>query len=125
MEIYSQKAPTKSNSAKAIILLFIVLAATCILMFCANYLPYTGIITLAVLFAAACAVYRILNNTTFDITYTLYADRLVFMRKYGYLAWENEVFPTDEAKFFPDRIEYNKKTYAFYPDKKMQELLNM
>lgn len=125
MEIYSQQAPAKGNAAKTLVFLFIVLAATCILMFCANYLPYTGLITLAILFVAACAVYKILNNTTFDITYKLYGDRLVFVRKYGYLTWENEVFPTNEAKFFPDRIEYNKKTYAFYPDEKMKQLLNM
>lgn len=123
--IYTQKAPDKSNAWLTLVgyVAFVVLII--VLLLVVNFLSYKGILTLAVYALGAYGTYKILNKTTFDITYTLYEDRLVFMRKYGKMTWEGEVFPFNEAKFYPDRIEHRKKIYKFYPDETLRTHLGI
>lgn len=123
--IYTQKAPDKSNVWKTLLVYCAFVVFIVILRIIANAMPYSGILMLAVFALGAYGTYQILKETTFDITYTLYEDRLVFVRKYGRMSWENEVFPFDEAKFYPDKIEHRDKTYKFYPDDKLKELLGI
>ena len=95
----------------------------CLMLFLANYLPFSGIISLCVIFLFALSVHKLMNKTVFDITYVLYEDKLVFNRKYGKIEMEAETFPLDETEFTKTEIKHNGKTYPFYPDEKMAELL--
>ena len=122
---YTQKAPQKGNAGLRS-LAFVLLAVGIIaLLVVANLLPYSGITTLVVFALGAVLIYRLLSNTVFDITYALFEDRLVFIRKYGKMEWECEVFPFDEAVFYRDRIEHTGKTYEFAPDDKLVEFLGI
>lgn len=123
--IYLQKAPEKGN-AKSRTIAFIGVAVIMIaLLAVVNRLPYSGILSLVVFAVGAYFVYKLLSSAVFDITYALYENKLVFLRKYGNLTWECEVFPFDEAKFYPHKIEHRGKTYNFCPDDKLRELLNV
>lgn len=122
---YTQKAPSLGN-AKVRSLGFIALTVAFIAaLVIVNFLPYSGVLTLIVFGAGAVAIHRLLNSTVFDITYSLYENKLVFIRKYGRMEWECEVFPFEEAKFYADKIEHRGKTYAFYPDDKLKEFLGI
>ncbi len=123
--IYKQKAPGKSNAGVRVLALGAIVLAVCVLLFVASNLPYSGISTIVVFALAAFSINKLLNETVFDITYALYENRLVFLRKYGRIEWENEVFLLDEAKFFEDRIEHRGKVYSFFPDDKLKELLGI
>ncbi|MBQ8003358.1 MAG: hypothetical protein IJ297_07950 [Clostridia bacterium] len=123
--IYTQKAPLKmGEGAKLGIFILITLALILVLMI-ANALPYSGILTIVVLALGAYAIYKYMCAAVFDITYTLYKDKLVFVRKYGKMEWECEVFPFDEAKFSEGSISHRGKSYKFYPDNKLKELLGV
>ncbi|MBR5535488.1 MAG: hypothetical protein IKU60_02435 [Clostridia bacterium] len=122
---YKQKAPEKGN-AKSRSLAFVLLTAVFIvLLVIANLLPYSGILTLVVFVLGAISIHRLLSNTVFDVTYALFDDKLIFIRRYGRIEWECEVFPFDEAKFYKDKIEHRGKTYEFYPDEKLMEFLGI
>lgn len=122
---YTQKAPSLGN-AKVRSLGFIALTVAFIAaLVIVNFLPYSGVLTLIVFGVGAIAIHRLLSSTVFDITYSLYENKLVFIRKYGRMEWECEVFPFDEAKFYVDKIEHRGKTYAFYPDDKLKEFLGI
>ena len=122
---YTQKAPVKSN-VKARAALFVLLTVGIIvLLVIANLLPYSGITTLAIFALGAVMIHKLLSDSVFDITYALFDDRLVFIRKYGRLEWECEVFPFDEAKFYRDKIEHRGKAYDFCPDDKLVEYLGI
>lgn len=123
--VYTQKAPEKSNVRGRTALFFAVLIVFIALLVVVNMLPYSGILTLVLFAAVACFIHKLLNGTVFDITYALYEDKLVFIRKYGKMEWECEVFPFEEAKFYADKIEHRGKTYEFYPDDKLKEFLGV
>ncbi len=123
--IYTQKAPVGGNAGGRLLMLCGIVVVVMVLLFVVNGLPYSGILTLAVFAVAAVLVHKLLNKTVFDITYALYEDKLVFLRKYGKMEWENEVFPFDEAKFYADKIEHRGKVYPFSPDAKLKQLLNI
>lgn len=123
--IYTQKAPQHGNVGGRTIMLFGIIVLVIVLLFAVNTLPYSGILTLAVFALAALMVHKLLNHTVFDVTYALYTDKLVFLRKYGKIEMECEVFPFDEAKFYPDKIEHRGKVYSFAPDTQLKQLLNI
>lgn len=123
--IYSQKAPVKSNAAARVLLFTALLALFCLLLFAAANLPYSGIITLSVIFLFALCTYNLMKTTVFDITYVLCEDKLVFNRRYGKIEMETETFPLNETEFEENAIIYCGKTYAFYPDEKMKEHLGI
>lgn len=121
--LYKQKAPKQGNTGVRVAAFCVIVAMVCVLLFIASNLPYSGISTIGIFALAAFSINKLLNKTVFDITYALYENRLVFLRKYGRIEWENEVFPFDEAKFFEDKIEHRGKVYSFAPDDKLKELL--
>lgn len=122
---YTQKAPQKGD-AKRRSIVFVLLAACIIaLLVVANLLPYSGITTLVIFAVGAILIHKLLSESVFDITYALFDDKLTFIRKYGRMEWECEVFPFDEAKFYRDRIEHRGKTYDFAPDDKLVEYLGI
>ncbi|MBQ8541395.1 MAG: hypothetical protein IJ435_07985 [Clostridia bacterium] len=122
---YTQKAPIKGN-AKLSMTAFVLLAlAIMVLLVVVNFLPYSGILTLCVFALGAYFIHRLLNRTIFDVTYALFDDKLIFLRKYGIVEWECEVFPFDEAKFYADKIEHRGKSYEFHPDEKLKEFLGI
>ena len=123
--IYTQKAPGKNRPGLRIALFVLCIAIVCVLLFVASNLPYSGISTLVIILLCSLAANAIMKKTMFDITYTLYEDKLVFMRKYGRLSWENETFYLNEAKFFEDKIMVGKSSYEFHPDDKLKELLGI
>lgn len=123
--VYTQKAPIKNSAVIRIAATLALVGAFALLLFVIGFLPYSGILTLAALFLFAVCTQRMLSGMVFDITYTLYEDRLVFVRRYGKIEGEGEVFPFDEAKFFADKIEHRGKTYDFSPDEKLKQLLNL
>lgn len=123
--IYKQKAPLKVSSFLRAVMFFCIVCAVCVLLFIVSNLPYSGILTLVVFALAAFSINKLLNRTVFDVTYALYEDKLVFLRKYGRIEWENEVFPLDEAKLYRDKIEHKGKVYPFAPDEKLCELLGI
>lgn len=123
--IYSQKAPVKSNAAARVFLFAVLLVFFCLLLFVAANLPYSGIITLGVIFLFALCTYKLMKTTVFDITYVLCEDKLIFNRRYGKIEMETEVFPLNESEFKENAIIYCGKTYAFYPDDKMKEHLGI
>lgn len=123
--IYTQQAPEKGNVKSrtfAFVGMMVILIALLVVV---NMLPYSGILSIALFAAGAYFIHKLLSTAVFDITYALCSDKLVFLRKYGKLTWECEVFPFDEAKFYPDRIEHRGKTYNFSPDEKLRELLGI
>lgn len=122
---YKQKAPAEGN-AKGSVTLFVLLAlAFIVALTVVSFLPYSGILTLIVFAVGAYFMYHLMTYTVFDITYALFDDKLIFIRKYGRMEWECEVFPFEEAKFYPDRIEHRGKTYKFCPDEKLKEFLGI
>ena len=123
--VYTQKAPDKSNAWMTLFKFCAFAVLIIVLLIVANMLNYSGILTIVVYAFGAWGTYQILKEATFEITYTLFSDRLVFVRKYGKMSWENEVFPFNEAKFYPDRIEHRGRVYKFYPDEKLKELLGI
>lgn len=122
---YKQKAPMKGNVATSLTAFALLAVVIIALLVVVNFLPYSGILTLVVFALGAYLIHRLLSRTVFDITYALFDDKLIFLRKYGALEWECEVFPFDEAKFFSDRIEHRGKSYEFYPDEKLKEFLGI
>ena len=122
---YTQKAPVKGNAGLSMTAFVFLALAIIVLLVVVNFLPYRGILTLCVFALGAYFIHKLLNNTVFDITYALFDDKLIFVRKYGMMEWECEVFPFDEAKFYPDRIEHRGKSYEFYPDEKLKEFLGI
>ncbi|MBQ7876478.1 MAG: hypothetical protein IJ316_04230 [Clostridia bacterium] len=123
--IYTQKAPQRGNAGGRVVMFFGIIVLVMVLLFVVNGLPYSGILTLAVFAVAAFLVHKLLNRTVFDITYALYDDKLVFLRKYGKIEMECEVFSFEEAKFYSDKIEHRGKVYSFSPDAKLKQLLNI
>ena len=123
--IYSQKAPGKSNSFIRVLMFTLLLVVFCVLLFASSFVPYSGIVTMAVIFLFAFCTYSLMKNTVFDITYVLYEDKLVFNRRYGKIEMENEIFMLKDSKFTKSDITCGKKTYPFYPDEKMCELLGL
>lgn len=123
--VYTQKAPQRGNIGGRTVMLIGIIILVIVSLFVVNSLPYSGILTLLVFAAAAFLVHKLLNRTVFDITYALYEDKLVFLRKYGKIEMECEVFPFDEAKFYADKIEHRGKVYSFSPDAKLKQLLNI
>lgn len=123
--VYTQKAPFSGN-VKGRTVAFILLASVIILLLIfVNFLPYSGVLTLIVFMLGAYFIHKLLNKTVFDIKYVLYDDKLVFLRKYGRLEWEGEVFPFDEATFHEGFIEHRGRRYSFYPDSELKELLGI
>ena len=122
---YKQKAPVKGNAAASLAAFSLLTVAIIALLVVVNFLPYSGILTLVVFALGAYLIHRLLSHTVFDITYALFDDKLIFLRKYGKLEWECEVFPFDEAKFFQGRIEHRGKSYEFYPDENLKEFLGI
>ena len=121
--IYSCHAPfeaTKKAAAAASIALLVVCA---FLSFLVSHMPYSGILSVLVIIVFASLLYSVMKRSLFDITYVLYENRLVFVRRFGAVSSEAEVFPLSEAKFFEDKIIYNNKQYPFHPDDKLKELL--
>lgn len=122
---YTQKAPERGN-AKVSTVEFVILAFVIILLLTiVRFLPYSGILTLVVFAVGAVLIHKLLNKAVFDITYALFEDHLSFVRRYGMLEWECEVFPFDEAKFYKDKIEHRGKEYDFAPDDKLMEFLGI
>ncbi len=124
-EIYTQKAPLKSNVKGRTVAFIGIVAFVIALLLVVNFLPYSGILTLVVFALGAFLLHKLMVETVFDITYALYEDKLTFIRKYGKMEWEMEVFPFAEALFYEDRIEHRGKTYEFHPDEKLKELLKV
>lgn len=122
---YKQKAPVKGNAQLSMTAFVLLALAIIALLVVVNFLPYSGILTLCVFALGAYFIHKLLNRTVFDITYALFDDKLIFLRKYGRMEWECEVFPFDEAKFYPDRIEHRGKSYEFCPDEKLKEFLGI
>ncbi len=122
---YTQKAPEKGNVRGRSLAFVLLTAGIVALLVVVNLLPYSGITTLIVFALGAIMMHRLLSSAVFDITYALYEDKLLFVRKYGKLEWECEVFPFDEARFYADKIEHRGKTYAFSPDDKLKEFLGI
>ena len=122
---YTQPAPFKGNSKGTTIAFVFLALAVIILLIIANLLPYSGLLSLGVLALGAYGTYRLLSAMVFDITYALYDDRLLFVRRYGRLEYECEVFPLDEAEFSPGEIIHRGKTYKFYPDDTLCSLLGI
>ena len=121
--IYSFRAPLEATRREAVIITAALLLLCALLCFIADFLPFTGIIRLLVIAIFAALIYSMMKRSLFDITYVLYSDRLVYLRRFGYLTHENEVFPISEAKFFDDHIEHLGKSYPFHPDEKLKDLL--
>lgn len=122
---YKQKAPRKGNAGMSVTAFALLAALLIALLVIVNFLSYSGILTLLVFALGAYLMHTLMNKTVFDITYALFDDKLVFLRKYGRIEWECEVFPFDEARFYSDKIEHRGKSYEFYPDDKMKELLGI
>lgn len=122
---YTQKAPEKGNVRMRSLAFGVLTVVFIALLTIANLLPYSGITTIVVFACGAVMMHRLLSSTVFDITYALYENKLTFVRKYGKLEWECEVFPFEEAKFYCDKIEHRGKSYAFSPDDKMKEFLGI
>ncbi len=124
-KIYSQKAPPEATLKETVISAAGLTVFCAVLMLIFSHLPYAGITTLLTLLLFAAGIYAVLKKNVFEITYVLYEDKLVYLRRYGALEKETEVFPIGEAEFYKDKIVYRKKTYPFHPDERMKgELLN-
>lgn len=122
-KIYEQKAPAKNNAVLRILMFGGLFLIFCVLLFIASVVPYSGIVTLGVLFLFALEIYKLMKGTVLDITYVLYEDKLVFVRRYGKIEMETEEFLLSEAEFKGNVIVYRGKNYAFYPDEKLKSLL--
>ncbi len=123
-KIYSQKAPPEATVKETVIAAAGLTVLCAGLMLLLSHLPYAGITALLTLFLFAAGIYGVLKKNVFEITYVLYKDRLVYLRRYGAIEKETEVFPIGEAEFYEDKIVYRKKTYPFHPDERMKgELL--
>ena len=123
--IYSCRAPLEATRREAVIWMAALLILCALLCYIVTFLPFTGILRIFVTALFAVLIYSMMKLSLFDITYVLYSDRLVFLRRFGYLTKENEVFPISEAKFFDDHIEYLEKSYPFHPDERLKELLKI
>lgn len=122
-KIYSQKAPPEATMKETAISAAGLTVLCAVLMLILSHLPYAGITTLLTIFLFAAGIYGVLKKNIFEITYVLYEDRLIYLRRYGALEKETEVFPIGEAEFYEDKIVYRKKTYPFHPDERMKEEL--
>lgn len=121
--VYSCRAPFEATKKEAAIASFALLAVCALLAVIVSHMPYSGILSVLVIVVFASLLYSIMKRSLFDITYVLYKDRLVFLRRFGAISTETEVFPLNEAEFFEDKILYNNKEYPFHPDDKLKELL--
>ncbi|MGM9552502.1 MAG: hypothetical protein ACI3XA_09645 [Clostridia bacterium] len=122
--IYSQKVKNESNGVQRTVLFIITVVLLCVALFFVNLLPYRGILSVGVIFIFAFITLKLLNGFVFDLKYVLYEDRIAFVRKYGRLEWESIVFFLNETEIKDNEIVFMKKSYPFYPDEKMKELLS-
>lgn len=121
--IYTQTLKRKDNVLVRTGAFAFLIICLIVVLFIASRLPYSGIVTLLAIFLFSFLTLKLLNGLVFDITYVLYEDRLVFVRQYGRLKWENEVFYLNEDKFFEDKIIQGKTTYDFHPDEELRRLI--
>lgn len=121
--IYSCKAPpeaTKKEAAASFAVLTVLFAIAAVVL---SRLPFAGVTALLLLLFFAAGIYSVMKRALFDVTYVLYQDRLVYLRRYGAIEKENEVFPTAEAEFYEDKIIFRGRSYPFHPDAVLKEAL--
>lgn len=123
-EVYRGEARLPGRPAAAF-LSILALAAACVLLFnLSSRLPYGVFIKVLILVLAALSVNYILKKGTFSVTYVLTDDGLlVYVTKYGRLSWESAWIKVNEAEFKENKIIFEKRKYAFYPDDELKQLL--
>lgn len=124
-QVYSCEARLP-GTPKAAFFLVLALAAVCALLFSlASRLPYSGVLKLAVLALTAVGIYAVLRKGTFSVTYVLTDDNtLTYVTRYGFLSRETAHIALDRAKIDENKIKFKNRTYDFYPDEKLSELLS-
>ena len=89
-----------------------------------SLLPYSAFLKIAVLALMAVGLNYLLKRGTFSVTYALTDDgELVYITKYGRLEWESAWIYLDRAEIKSDKIIFEKRKYAFYPDEELRVLI--
>ena len=123
--LYSGKAilpRTPKSTAIALCFVVVFYAVVCVI---AQFLPASWLFELGAIVVSAVMVNKILKDGTFTLTYILYEDRLVFRRRYGFLENDTHEFKLSECTITKSSIISNGKSFDFYPDKRLKELLNL
>ena len=122
-EIYRCRAVMPKSDKRIFFELMGVVLLCFVLFHIANLLPFGWFLQISTLFLSAILINKILRQGTFIKTYVLYEDCLSVLTRYGLIEKETASYPLTEAKFSKLSVEYQGKTYPFYPDDKLKKLL--
>ena len=122
-EVYRCRAIMPKSDRRIFFELMGVVLMCFVLFHIGNALPCGWFLQIATLLASAILINKILRQGTFIKTYVLYEDSLIVLTRYGLIEKETARYPLAEAKFSEQTIEYQGKTYPFYPDDKLKKLL--
>ena len=122
-EIYRCRAIMPKSDRRIFFELMGVVLMCFVLFHIGNALPYGWFLQIGTLLLSAILINKTLRQGTFIKTYVLYEDTLVVLTRYGLIEKETARYPLSEARFSKQAVEYQGKTYPFYPDDKLKKLL--
>ncbi len=123
-EIYRSRAVMPKSDRRIFFELMGVVLFCFAVFHMAILIPYGWFIQIAALLVSAIWINKILRQGTFIKIYILYEDRLIVLTKYGLIEKETANYPLSRAKFTNTTVEFDGKSYPFYPDEKLKKLLN-
>lgn len=122
-EIYRGKAVAVKDDRQTIKAL-LKAAVFCFIVFAVSkYLPFAWFFEIAAIVASAIYINKVMKQGTFIMTYVLYEDTLVVLTRYGLIEKESARYDLKSTTFTDTTVTSGGKTYPFYPDEKLKELL--
>ena len=122
-EIYRGKAVAGKDDRQTIKAL-LKAAVFCFIVFAVSkYLPFAWFFEIAAIVASAIYINKVMKQGTFIMTYVLYEDILVVLTRYGLIEKESARYDLKNTTFTDTTVTSGGKTYPFYPDEKLKELL--
>lgn len=122
-EIYRGKAVAVKDDRQTIKAL-LKAAVFCFIVFAVSkYLPFAWFFEIAAIVASAIYINKVMKQGTFIMTYVLYEDTLVVLTRYGLIEKESARYDLKSTTFTDTMVTSGGKTYPFYPDEKLKELL--
>lgn len=122
-EIYRGKAVAVKDDKQTIKAL-LKAALFCFIVFAVSkYLPFSWFFEIAAIIASAIYINKVMKQGTFVMTYVLYEDTLVVLTRYGLIEKESARYDLKNTTFTDTTVISGGKTYPFYPDEKLKELL--
>ena len=122
-EIYRCRAVMPKSDKRIFFELMGVVLLCFVLFHIGNLLPFGWFLQIATLLVSAILINKILRQGTFIKTYVLYEESLSVLTRYGLIEKETASYPLAQARFSKQTVEYQGKTYPFYPDDTLKKLL--